>query len=839
MGQILFAAVGAFVSLGAGQTQPSIAVRESVIRAILKDDATVVTIPVESSFDREVGATLSLEWVEANDHVSSSTSQHVTIAAGKTGLELPFPFTARSIWTRLRYSLVPDRNEARAFRPQAGIVPFSHIAAHAFELKVSQAGSAQRGRPITVTAQAIHPVTRIAVPGVEWEAILNLDDQKIQPVRVEKHDEGFVEFTFDVPVASGDNPQEGATVEITATRGDFDQNVTLNIPVPNRLSGRFQTDKPIYQPGQTIHLRALITGPQGRAADGAKVTLKVGDQDNERLHTAPLVASRFGVVQEDWTLPATAALGEYQITLTAEGDDNYRIASHMIRVSRYELPSFNVLVKPDRTAYMRDQQAELTITGSYLFGKPVPKGRVKIIRAGEPKWNPKTRKSEPDDQTVAEGEAGADGIFVARLDSKTWPQDILQYDRDRFEDLHFAAYYTDPSSNRTEQRRFDIRITREPIHVYLIPSFNGDMYVSTSYADGRPATTAVSILFHGQTTSLRTNQYGVGKAFLPRREGKYEQIEAHATDGNGQTGTWKEMYWPAGGADLRIETSRTLHHAGESVALQISASPEDPADQFVTVRAIAGDRSVASRIVRLLNRKGDVTFPYQPEFRRTVVFVAWGRRTDTRYGVSASQAVIYPDGSDLHVSATAAHAIYKPGENAELRMQVNAADGRPVEAALGLAVVDQAVLERARTDTDFGHRPWFACAFCKDDGEAEIGGVRLNDLYALKPSAPITPDLDLAAEALVAHAGAFVNGADTESLAQMPVFFTIASQMGKLKSALDQHYADSFEFPEDAGNALRPRNLGPQNSEPPRTHVGRPLYTGSSPWMALRTSSQW
>ncbi len=810
MGRILFAAVGAFVSLCAAQTQPSIAIRESAIRASLKDNATAVTIPVESSFDREVGATLSLEWVETDDHVSSSASRHVSIPAGKTGMEAPFPLTAGSIWTRLRYSLIPDRNDARSFRPQAGIVPFSHIAPHAFELKVSHAGSAQRGRPITVTAQAIHPVTRIAVPGVEWEATLNVDDQEIQPVRAEKHDEGFVEFTFDVPVASGDEPEGGATVEITATRGDFDQHVTLNIPLPNRLSGRFQTDKPIYQPGQTIHLRALITGPQGRAAGGAKVTLRVDDQDNERLHTASLAASRFGVVQEDWALPATVALGEYQITLTAEGDDNYRIASHMIRISRYELPSFNVAVKTDRTAYLRDQQAELTITGSYLFGKPVPKGRVKIVRTGEPRWNPKTRKSEPDDQTVAEGEAAADGIFVAQLDSKTWPQDILQYDRERFEDLHFAAYYTDPSSNRTEQRRFDIRITREPIHVYLIPSFNGDMYVSTSYADGRPATTAVDILFHGETTRLRTNQYGVGKTYLPRHEGKQEEVEVHAVDSNSQTGTWKETYWP-GSADLRMETSRTLHHAGESVTLQISASPEDPADQFVTVRAIAGERAVASRIVRLVNRTGVVTFPYQPDFRRTVVFVAWRSRTDTQYGFSGSQAVIYPDGSDIHVSATAAHATYKPGENAELRMQVNAADGRPVEAALGLAVVDQAVLERARTDSDFGHRSWFACAFCRDDGETEIGGVRLNDLYALKASAPITPDLNLAAEALLAHAGAFVNGAGSESLAQMPVFFTITSQMGKIKSALDEHYASSFEFPQDV-NALA-RILGPQNSD--------------------------
>jgi hypothetical protein len=230
MGRIQFAAMGAFLSLCAAQTQPSIAVNESRIRAALKDGVTAVTIPVESSLDREVGATLSLEWVQEDDHVSSSSSQHMTIPAGKTGLEVPFPLSVGSIWTRLRYSLVPDRNDARAFRPQAGIVPFSHIAEHAFELSVSYAGAAQRGRPITVTAQAVHPVTRIAVPGLEWEATLNIDDQEIQPIRVTKHDEGFVEFTFDIP-AAGDHPEEGATVYVTATLGDFDQDVSFNLPV--------------------------------------------------------------------------------------------------------------------------------------------------------------------------------------------------------------------------------------------------------------------------------------------------------------------------------------------------------------------------------------------------------------------------------------------------------------------------------------------------------------------------------------------------------------------------------------------------------------------------------
>ena len=84
-------------------------------------------------------------------------------------------------------------------------------------------------------------------------------------------------------------------------------------------------------------------------------------------------------------------------------------------------------VKPDRTAYLTTEPAHVTVTSAYLFGKPVAKGHVKLVRTDPPRWNPQTRKSE-----LADGDSA------------------------RFEDIHFEAYYTDTASHRTEQRRFDL-----------------------------------------------------------------------------------------------------------------------------------------------------------------------------------------------------------------------------------------------------------------------------------------------------------------------------------------------------------------------------------------------
>lgn len=68
----------------------------------------------------------------------------------------------------------------------------------------------------------------------------------------------------------------------------------------------------------------------------------------------------------------------------------------------------------------------------------------------------------------------------------------------RYSDLQYATYVTDSTTNRPEQRRFDLRITREPIHIYVAETGNVkglplEFYVSTFYADGRPAQSSVRV----------------------------------------------------------------------------------------------------------------------------------------------------------------------------------------------------------------------------------------------------------------------------------------------------------------------------------------------------------
>jgi len=803
----------------ASQAQFLASVDEPRIRTALRNGSTIVSVPVVNAAGTPVRASLLLEWVNPKDVVLGSGRSAATLPPGKSQIDLPLPITESSVWTRLRYRLTPETGTQRGVATVSGVVSLPQIADHVFELRVVQAGVAQRGRAVTIQALAAHPISRKPVAVDKWDAKLTVDEVALSPSKIAPLAEGIVEFTFDVPETMESDSNDEASLWVQAHAGDFVQELNDDLPLPGSVSARVQTDKPIYQPGQTIHFRAIVFDPQGKVAEGSQIRFEIADQDSETTHATKLVTSRFGIVKDDWTLPLSAGLGSYELKLKTQDDDV--MATHIVRVSRYDLPTFSVTAKPNRSAYLPDQKPSVTITGSYLFGKPVPKGKVKIVHSGDSQWNPSKKKLESEDKNVAEGEAGEDGTFATALDVTEAHDEIKSSDRDRFRDEHYVAYYTDPSSGRTEQRRFDVRLTREPIHVYVIRSEDGgplpaEVYVATSYAEGRPAQTTVELLQDGHKTAVQTNRYGVGKALLP--PSLSDSLEARATDANGLIGTWKEQYWFNGAARLRLEATKSLYHAGEDVTLRITAPPDGPSDQLIVVHAVAGDTAVARQVAHILDHKAQVTFPYEPKFRRKVIFTAWGApdtHDDRSNAAFGSKAVLFPDRSDLRVTATTDRAVYKPGERASLRMQVNSVEGKPLEAVLGVAVVDQAVLERVRADQEFGRRPWFACAFCRDDGEAEFGGIRLNDLYAMRPDTPVTPELDLVAEVL-ARGGGYVWSEEGETLGKAPKFPSVEEQMKQLKALLDQHYADTLEFPQDASALSRA--------------LGQPFAAARDPW---------
>jgi hypothetical protein len=812
--------------------QPAlVTVDESGIRASLKGNPaqTVISLPVLNSSKKALNATVNLHWVlkDNSDTGGSAEEKDWAIPPGQSTVEIPLPMDHPSIWNRLRYDIRPTPTIGGPFARMRGIVAISQISDYVFELRATHSPTVRPGSTFTIHAGAIHPVTRNALPDIKWTATRARDadgdeDEPVKPDRIIKREGGFIDFVFTVPEHWDDDEIQ---VKLTAQRGDFKQTLSLDVKLTEQCSIRVQTDKPIYQPGQTVHMRAVVFNSKNRAAAGTAVQLRVHDHEEQLATAADLIASKFGIVQHDWTIPASATSGAYRITFENDEDRNGCTGAHAIRISRYELPMFTVTTKPDRTAYLPSEtRARVTVSGAYLFGKPVPKGNVRIVRINE--------SSRNGDESAAEGVAGEDGTYTANINLSEDHSTFARSPSQRFLDLHFAAYYTDQASGRTEQRKFDLRVTHDPIHVYITRGqpFTGSgqpVYVSTSYADGRPAPTSVEIDRNGVKWKLQTNRYGVGRIELPSLTpfAQEDRLKMRAQDAQGQFVEWLDEDWIPEPTNIRIRPAKTIHRAGEPVSLRLETASGVAANAEYLIVAITGDRNVAAQVVHTVNHKGTLTFPYQPEFRREVLFVPWNkdhpsRRNHRVYGA----AVLFPDRPDLNVSASTTKDTYAPGEKPSLKMQVTSADGRPVQAAIGLAVVDQAVLERSRTDEEFGTgRSWFTCMYCGIRGEDEIGGIRLNDLIALKPGSPLSPDLDLVAEALLASEYSELQSETGEDYLNNPFEHLVANHIAILNAELDKHYARRLEFPKDMDSFMR--------------SAGRQWFNFRDPWETPYTAT--
>src|SRR5262249_493645 len=252
-------------------------------------------------------------------------------------------------------------------------------------------------------------------------------------------------------------------------------------------------------------------------------------------------------------------------------------------------------------------------------------------------------------------------------------------------DLRYAAYLTDTTTGRTEQRRFDLRITKEQIHVYLIERgrFSEGLplqfYVSTFYADGSPAQCEVTIRRRfgvedddtkdgdGRAerllTSVKTNRYGVAKV-ASLDAGKTDENEAPclkliARDDQGKSGQDIRKFWDRDSPAMRIETDKTLYRAGEPIKARLTSN--SPSSNWI-VDLMRGSRLLATRAVQLKGGRAEITFPFNQEFGGELMIDAYPAFSDDNesYNSGAVARVLYPRDRELKLDVKFDQASYRP-----------------------------------------------------------------------------------------------------------------------------------------------------------------------------------
>ena len=828
-----------FVS--ASHAQTSVRVKEDSARIQFISNSAVIDLPVENQTRDTIAAHALLELLEPSGIILAHSEQDASLPPGLTKLSGTLPLASallnkadRSnlLWYRLRYTITQSASANSLPSPLTGILSVGEATRSIFELHVATPEFVRESGHYALRVRAIHPVSGRPVPGVAVQASFDVNSDDDEPLLTKTGTtdrRGFATLPFALPQ---NIETDEVAVKVTGKLADVSVEADDDFRVAHFSNVSISTDKPIYQPGQALHMRLMAFDTNKKAIAAEPVILKLLDPDDTLVYRAQLKTSTFGIASADWQIPDNLRLGNYRIQATfGEGRYTDSAANATVKISRYDLPTFTVTAKPDRVFYLPDQDASVEIHADYLFGEPVKHGHVRVVRESQRQWNYREQKWDTEEGETYEGDTDDHSQYTAKVDLSDDHDDLAGQDYSRFHDLRLAAYFTDSSTGRTEQRRFDLRVTKDPIHIYIIGSNNSqsnglplEFYLSTSHADGSPASCDVEINWADDVPTsktansgepieqflrrVHTNRYGVAKVAgltVPRLAAKgdgvptYFHLSFRAKDGKGAVGNHKESMWFNDRPGIHVATDKILYKPGEPVQVRLTTSESD---QSVVVEAVHDFQVIASKLIHVRHNTAELAFDSTEKFENEVTIVAYtfGRKPgdDSYYAATAdSHTVSFPKNHELQVEVKLAKSVYRPGDEATANLQVTSPDGIPAKSALGLVIVDQAVAERERTDNDFGAQGGFY-NFREDWGARSIGGLRQSDLAKLDLSKPLPDGLELVAEILLQDNSfgpkTFTSDSGPTNLA---ILFAseINPQIATIRTALKNRYAQEAEYP--------------------------------------------
>ena len=817
-------------------------VNESTTRILLDKKPAKVLLAVENSTGETLNTTVDIQLLDPRNNTRASLSQLQSIGPGsqKLSFVLPFSFSnlneiegSELLWYRLRYRVTDNNSNGSPI--SEGIISLSGITPDLFELRVATSGLAREARRYHTRVRATHPITGQPAGNVRVDGELTLEsnnnDIKLRASKT-TDSEGYALLDFVIPPRFPHYPHElrpaGGQMALVGRKGGVVATANGEVLVDQFARILLSSDKPLYQPGQTMHLRALTFTPSKRALANQNAFFRITEPNGTVVLETVGQTTRFGVANTDWPIPENTRLGDYRVWAGVEGSEDATQTAIDVRISRYDLPNFTVNVEPDRTYYLSGQNAEVKVRADYLFGKPITRGRVRVVREDQREWNFREQKWEVEEGETHEGETDANGVFTARINLASDHEKVGDNYRN-YNDITYAAYFTDPTTNRTEQRRFDLRVTRDAIHVYIIEEEEWvenkrlplKFYVSTYYADGVPAQCKINVAVKdsdeggavASLATLRTNRYGIAKvsgvrfpADIVKDQSEVELLvtAVDSKDLKG-SGTDEIRFDPDDRETVRVETDKALYRAGEPFTAFVTSTVPD---QTVVIDVVRDSSVIRSQRVKLRDGRGSAVFPYRPDFNDRLTIVAYGDSAYWGHDIN-SDTILYPRPQELDVKVRPSQTTYQPGEDAQVNLSVRSPEGLFAESALGVVVFDKAVEERFRTAQEFGSSsPGINASLQSFLGlDDQIAGVSLRDLQRLDMSRPISPELELLADVLLTQSGGFYptfyRGDEYEHEPKDVFGYLVKEQLKPMREALATRYARTLEYPSDEKDLQR------------------------------------
>ena len=498
---------------------------------------------------------------------------------------------------------------------------------------------------------------------------------------------------------------------------------------PSELKQYIYTDRPVYRPGHTVHIKGIVRKEKNDALDlpdAKSLKLKVTDADNKVVLQQDVAVSAHGTVTADLNLAPDAGLGYYTIDL-----DGVQGATGSFYVEEYKKPEYQVTVKPAAARVLQGNKIQAVIEARYFFGEPVANAKVKyVVHTITHYWWDEDQDESGDDSAAADDSGGeeTDDTFGATeqqehegtLDangrlSVSIPVAIDGKHEDQ--DYRIEARVTDAgqrevSGHSTVLATYgSFRVSAEPASYVFKTGDPVKVNVKAQDYDGKPVQTAVHVdvklekwdtTTHDMTKTpvasrdAQTGADGIVVVDLPvgGNSGGDFEVTASAQTPEKRTVEGRTWVWIWNGAgegynqntQAQIVADKKSYQVGDTAHLLLVTGLKE---SWAVVTA-EGD-SVQSR--QLLHATGasfafdvPITKLAQPNLVVSAVIV----HEDQLITAQKSLKVPLVERT-LTVTATPSKAKYLPGEKGSFDVLAVNYQNKPVEADLSFGEVDEAL----------------------------------------------------------------------------------------------------------------------------------------------------
>jgi uncharacterized protein YfaS (alpha-2-macroglobulin family) len=658
-----------------------------------------VSIPYDAP--RAGAGKLTIEVVDPEDTVIARFDWHVDISAGqglwKRDLQLPKSLAVEDlVWHRLRYRFGYRHEKAPVLQE---IVSISQVlrtpVVHVLGQQSYLAGGAAAVRLIVTDSD-----NEIITGGGSVRIELMPPEQPARALYTGRlNQRGTTEAQFRFPAGLEGNCSLRYVVETAIGSAEYTQGIRLD----DKVSILLTTEKPIYQPSQTIHVRALALDRSSHEASAShRLTFELEDSRGNKVFRQITQTDAYGIASAEFALADEVNLGTYHLrALMDETAGSPRNTSEIaLQVERYVLPKFKVTVdlagKDARAkrGYRPGDHVTGTVRANYFFGKPVDGAEITV-------------KASAMDVTVfdagtSRGTTDADGTFHFDI---LLPNYFAGRPLSQGAARVLIEATVKDNAGHSETRGEPIVVSESPLLIMavpeggtLIPGLENQVFILTSYPDGTPAQTDLRIYAPGNVNQTAHADAG-GVAVVQLRGALGDMtLQVEAVDREDNHASVSLPIESRSGTDqILLRTERAVYRAGERMQLRVFSTRRS-GSAYVDV--IKDGQTVATHDLDIVKGRAEISFPVTPDLAGTVEFNAYVFGRDAR-PVGDHRLVFVQPADELKIETTLDSAVYKPGGEARIGFRVTNTKGEGVQTALGVQIVDEAVFALAEKQPGF------------------------------------------------------------------------------------------------------------------------------------------